>query len=225
MAALPAIGSIVSAGIGAFGQNKANTENRDMAREQMTFQERMAHSAQDFAERMASTSVQRSVADYKAAGLNPALAYERSAASPTGVTAGGAASRSENALRDAPNVIANAQAMQQMRKNLVLADEQASNIRAQTMKTAVEGKNAEHAGDLLRQQFRFNEKAQPLDLRQRTLTNLLQEYQLPGHTADRYRDMAKNWGNVSLSSARDFWQWNKDIMKPFGEATGLRRSP
>lgn len=87
---------------GQRGQADANRQNIELAREQMSFQERMAHSAQDFSERMSNTSVQRSMADYRAAGLNPALAYERSASAPAGVTAGGSQARVENTVASGP---------------------------------------------------------------------------------------------------------------------------
>lgn len=116
--------SMLGSGLGMWGQQDANRSNERQAQKQMDFQSRMATSAQSFSERMANTAVQRSVADYKAAGLNPALAYERSAAAPQGVTAGGAASRDDNTMRDAPALISNALAAQQMKQQMQIAEDQ-----------------------------------------------------------------------------------------------------
>lgn len=229
--------------LGFVGQQETNEANQqiaqqnsafnaEQAQQQMAFQERMSNSAQSFSERMANTSVQRSVADYRAAGLNPALAYERSAASPAGVTAGGASSRNENVARDLPNVVTSAMANKQLQQAIQQADEtrqltraQQNLVNQQAQKTIQETEEAGTRVDLANQQIGMNSVLMPHSIRRGIAESLQANYNLPGAHAEKWGAKLGGWGNLTLSSAKDFWEWSKKTAEPAGRLTGLRREP
>jgi hypothetical protein len=111
-------GSVIGAGIGAaaslFGGKKQNEQNAQMAQQQMDFQERMR-----------KTQYQTAVADLKAAGLNPMLAYSQGGAgTPQGATAqlGNPLGEAGNSAREAAMAVAN---FKQLQTQNVLTQEQA----------------------------------------------------------------------------------------------------
>lgn len=199
---VPASLAILQAGGSLIGGSRTNAANLKIAREQMMFQQYMSN-----------TSAQRAVADYKAAGLNPALAYDKGASTP-----GGASATMGNTVGDAINAgVSSAQAARQLRQQMRIAQENHEstirNIEANTQKTASERANNLITSQLLDQQLRFNQVSQPVDLRTRAADALLKEYLLPGARNTANFENLLGRASPAMTGARTLSEVFKNLKK------------
>lgn len=104
-----AAATLGAAGLGVWGAHSANRSNRDSAREQMAFQERMS-----------STAHQRQMQDMREAGINPILSGRFGGAS----TPSGASYQSQNEMGGLESSVSNAMQLKRMDRELKQLDSQ-----------------------------------------------------------------------------------------------------
>lgn len=165
---VPIILGVLGAGAGVAGAAITNKQNRRMVQNQMDFQERMS-----------STAAQRSVEDYTRAGLNPALAYDRTASSP-----GGASTTLDNVVQAGVSNARDYQmlrmAMQQNKAELKLKEAQTNAAMGANERDTAAAQLSHRQAIEQARMTAFQADLEPSLKRYQAAQALLSEYDIPG---------------------------------------------
>lgn len=223
-AAVPAIAS-------AFGQERANRQNKQLSREAMAFEQTSARESMAFSERMSGSAWQRGVQDMRLAGINPMLAFSQGPASaPQGASAGGQAARMEDVIGPAVSSAQHgrrlAADMEAIHAGIARTRAEEDSVRqsiqesqARTRNLQIEGANAAFGLNSARARAtRAQIFQEPLNLGLNLTRRLFdpQNARVMGYELSRAARGAGNVGRAAVGRAGDFLRGAVDRLREIG---------